>query len=328
MPLGSTGGHEHQGTARDVIQHDGSSSLLRFRNQDTPLQGAPVLLVPSLINRWYVLDLYPGGSVAAALVEAGLDTFCLDWGIAKDEDRYLSWDEVIERLARAMRTVRRQTGSQQVVLIGYCMGATLAAIQAAREPHRCAALVNLAGPIDFGHAGLLGHLVDPRWFDAEAISAAGNVHPNQMQSGFTALRPTQQLSKMVRWLDKLGDPAALERAAALDRWASDNIPFPAAAYERYIGALYQANELFRGVHHVAGQRVDLATIDCPILTVVAERDTICPPPAAEALAALSSSKDCELLSLAGGHVGAVVGSRAAKQLYPRLCKWIVDKACT
>ena len=36
--------------------------------------------------------------------------------------------------------------------------------------------------------------------------------------------------------------------------------------------------------------------------------------------ASSSVKD--VMSIAGGHVGAVVGSRAAKELYPRLRTWL------
>ena len=116
---------------------------------------------------------------------------------------------MLARLARACRTVRRVSGASRLGLLGYCMGGTLGAIQAALEPERCAALVNLAGPIDFSEAGMLGKMVERRWFDADAIAAAGNVSPLQMQSGFVALRPTTELGKLVRWLDRAHDPGAL-----------------------------------------------------------------------------------------------------------------------
>src|SRR5690606_39405828 len=45
----------------------------------------PVLLVPSLINRHYVMDLLPGKSMAEDLVASGHDVFCLDWGTPGDE---------------------------------------------------------------------------------------------------------------------------------------------------------------------------------------------------------------------------------------------------
>ncbi|MBI4705777.1 MAG: alpha/beta fold hydrolase [Deltaproteobacteria bacterium] len=312
-------------TARDVVFRDGSASLLRFRGPAAAGSGAPapLLLVPSLINRWYVLDLAPGASVVAALLEAGIDTYCLDWGVPGDEDRYLGWDEVIERLCRCARAAQRHAGAERIALLGYCMGGTLCAIGAALDPGRICALVNLAGPIDFAHAGILGHLVDARWFDPEAMSCAGNISAWQMQSGFMAMRPTLQLAKLVGLCDRLGDDEARARFLTVESWANDNVPFPAAAYVRYIRDLYQRNELVAGEHRIRSRRVDLAAVDCPVLTVVTERDEICPPPCATALNRLVGSTDTDILCVPGGHVGAGVGSRAARELYPRLVGWLV-----
>jgi polyhydroxyalkanoate synthase len=308
-------------TPRDTLLSDGTASLLRFRGGDGP----PVLLVPSLINRWFVLDLHRGASVAEAMIDAGIDTWCLDWGVPEDEDRHLTWGDLVARLARMVRAVRRATQARSIGLVGYCVGGTLAAIHAALEPSSVSALVNLAGPIDFARGGLLTHFVDKRWFDADALAAAGNISPHQMQSGFIALRPTGTVSKLVGYLDKAHDAEAMARATALEQWASDNIAFPAAAYAQYIRDLYQDNLLARGEHHVAGRRVDLGAIRCPLLTVTTSRDTICPPDAANALDALVGSTDTERLSISGGHVGAVVGPRAPTTLYPALCRWLNEK---
>ena len=112
---------------------------------------------------------------------------------------------------------------------------------------------------------------------------------------------------------------------ALEQWAGDNIPFPAAAYATYIEELYQKNLLVLGKHHVGGRRVDLADIRCPVLTMAAERDTICPLPAARALNEACGSADKELVVVPGGHVGAVVGSRAPKVLYPAMRDWLTSR---
>jgi polyhydroxyalkanoate synthase len=313
---------------KDVVVRDGSATLYRFRGAKNGDAGPPVLLVPSLINRWYVLDLDEGSSVVRALTDAGLDTFVLDWGAAADEDRHLSWDDVVARVARAVRRTLRFTDQKSLGLLGYCMGGTLAAIHCALEPHTVRALVNLAGPIDFSEGGMLRHMVDPRWFDAEVIAAAGNVAPLQMQAGFTALRPTLSASKMVRWIDRGHEPHSRRRMSVLEEWADDNVAFPAAAYARYIGDLYQANELVSGEHRIAGRRVDLGDIHCPVLTIIADRDSICPPRAATALGEHASSRDTEVLSIGGGHVGAVVGSAAQKHLYPTLTTWLRDRCTT
>ncbi len=310
-------------TPKDIVHREGTARLYRFRPADSGRAeaGPPVLLVPSVINRWYVLDLRPGSSVAEALVKSGLEVYCLDWGVPEDEDRYLEWDTLFKRLGRAVRVTQELSKSRQVALLGYCMGATVAGIYAAKHPEQIAAFVNLAGPFDFSKAGFLGEMTDPRWFDPEAIAAQGNVGPAQMQSGFTALRPTGNLAKLIGYIDRWPDHEGKDAYEALETWASDNIPFPAAAYVRYIKDLYQENQLVTGKHWVQGSRVDLKKITCPVLTVAAERDNICPVGAASAFNDLVGSVSKELFVVPGGHVGAVVGSRAPKVLYPMLAQW-------
>src|SRR5205085_1419697 len=132
-------------------------------------------------------------------------------------------------------------------------------------------------------SGFLGEMTRPEYFDVAAITDAGNISAGQMQSGFWLLRPTLQISKWVTLALRAHDPEFRKSFAALEAWAGDNVAFPAAAYRTYIEDLYQGNALVKGQHHVGGVRVDLSRISCPVLTVIAEKDTICPPPAALAL---------------------------------------------
>ena len=319
-------------TPRDTLALEGGARLHHFRGPGgggwgggVGVVGKPLLLVPSMINRWYVLDLRPGASLVEALVGAGFDVWCLDWGAPAAEDRYLDWEAVVARLGRAARRVRRETGSKQLALLGYCMGGTLTAIHAAQHADETAALVTLAAPIDFQRGGQLRCMVEPRWFDPDAIADAGNVSAMQMQAGFVALRPTLDLGKLASLPDLATDARARESFLALDAWASDNIPFPADAYRRYIHDLYQENQLVAGTHRVAGRVVDLAQIRCPTLAITASRDAICPPAAATALLDHIGATDKATLEVPGGHVGAVVGSRAAREMYPALVDWLAPR---
>lgn len=312
-------------TPRDEVALEGGAKLYHFRSAtNAPRNGAskPFLLIPSLINRWYVLDLRPGASLVEALVSAGFDVWCLDWGTPEAEDRYLDWDAVLARLGRAVRRVRRETGADQIGVLGYCMGGTLTTIYVSQHASEIAALVTLAAPIDFQHGGQLRCMVDPTCFDPDAVANAGNVAPMQMQAGFVALRPTTDLGKVMALPDLLTDKKARDGFMALDAWASDNIPFPAEAYRRYIKEMYQANQLVDGTHRVAGREASLRAITCPTLVITASRDAICPPPAATALLDHISSTDKDVLEVPGGHVGAVVGGRAAKDMYPALARWL------
>jgi len=322
-------------TPKDTVFADGTARLYRFRPEPAgegatviPISApkTPVLLVPSMINRWYVLDLRKGFSLVEALVRAGFETYLLDWGAPNDEDRYLAWDDVLARLRRMFRAAQRRSGQEKLHALGYCMGATVTGIHAALEPEAFASLTNLLGPFDFAQGGSLANMTNPRWFDADAIADAGNVAPQQMQSGFVMLRPTQNLAKWVGLIDRGADPAFRESYEALEQWASDNVAFPAEAYRTYIKELYQQNLLLQGRHHVAGRRVELGRISCPVLTIAAEKDAICPPAAAVALNAACSSKVKKTLRVPGGHVGAVVGSRAATSLYPQVIQFFQEAA--
>ncbi len=323
-------------TPKDAILKIGTATLYRFRGaqpQDAagvPLRSnaTPLFLVPSMINRWFVLDLRPGASLVESLVRARpqRSVYLLDWGIAEDEDRYFSWDDVLARLRHAARAVRRDSGAQKYALLGYCMGGTLAAIHAALHPGEIAALVNLLGPIDFSKAGLLGELVDPKHFDAQAIADAGNLPAWQMQSGFSAMRPTLPIAKWIGIALRMHDPKAREAFDALEAWSQDNVPFPGAAYATYIRDLYQSNALVRGEHRVAGKRVDLGKIKAPVMSIVADRDAICPPDAATALGDFSGASVKDVLRVSGGDVGAVVGSKASKVLYPAVAAWLEEHA--
>ena len=313
-------------TERDTIFRAGTASVYRFRKSGVaPGEAKPILLVPSLINRWYVLDLRPGASLVEALVDAGFETYCIDWGIPNPEDRYMTWDDVLNRLRHCVNAVKRRTGESSLGMLGYCMGGTLAVIHAALHPDDVAAYVSLTAPIDFEEGGILRRLVDERWFDASSVAAAGNVQPQQMQSGFTALRPTGQISKWITLADRADNSDYVEAFRVLETWVNDNVPFPAEAYETYISELYQQNRLVDGEHYVDGHQVDLGDIDAPILTIAAEHDNICPPDAARALNDRCGSEDTEYVTVSGGHVGAVVGSKGPRTLYPKISEWFAEK---
>lgn len=319
-------------TPRDTVFRDGKSSVYRFRpaegqGRSTGRTHVPVLLVPSMINRWYIFDLREGASLVAGLThDAPWDTYCFDWGVTGDEDRYLTWDDVVAKLERAVRFVLRSTGASSLAFVGYSMGATLSGIHAALHPETAAALVNLAGPFDFDQAGGLRLLADRRWFNTDAITSAGNVSQAQIQSGILALSPTEPVGKWVRIAEQWHDPSARAGFAALEKWAAEDVSFPAAAYGTYVKELYQQNQLIRGEHRVRGEAVDLSRITCPVLTIAADRDVVCPRNAAIALNAVVRSNVKDVLDVPGGHVGAVVGTQAARTLYPPLKSWLTQYA--
>jgi len=311
-------------TPADVVHHENKWRLLRYRPRPAgPAYRTPVLMVPSLINRWYILDLMPGKSLVEWLVGQGHDVFMLDWGRPGPEDRYLSFDDVCDRyLGRAVRIAARSGERGQTHLLGYCMGGTLTAIHTAAHPDRVASLVQLAAPVAFHDDGLLSVWTRTRTFDVRAIvSACGIVPPQLTQGAFQMLRPTLTLTKAAYLLDRQWDDPALDGFLAMERWGNDNVSIPGEFYRRYIQELYRDDALVQGTFALSGRPVHLEAIRCPVLNVTFENDNIVPSSSAAALGDHISSTDQTHLHLAGGHVGAVVSSRAMRTLWPQLSEF-------
>src|SRR5579883_1649319 len=153
-------------TPHTVVWTENKWRLLRFSPVERRF-ARPILFVPSLINRWYVLDLGTGRSLIEWLVAQGHEVFCIDWGTPGAEDRYLTWDDIGGHyLGRAIRVAARLGGSGDVHVLGYCLGGTLvaayvASMSSATNPGKhglsapVASLTALAAPIDFDHAGIM-----------------------------------------------------------------------------------------------------------------------------------------------------------------------------
>lgn len=313
MPVGAT--------PCDVVLRDNKMRLLHYlpRPQGLAVR-TPLLLVPSLINRHYVLDLTPGKSFVEAMVQLGFDVYCIDWGTPGDEDRYLSFDEVVDHmLGRALRRACQVSGTAQAHLLGYCMGGTLAAIHAAAHPERVASLTAVAAPVAFDRAGPMSEWLRSGHFDVDALVRATGVVPWQvLQSSFQLLRPTLPLAKAVNLVDRAWNDKFLDGFLAMETWANDNVGLPGEFYRTYVRELYQEDRLQQGRFALAGRRVDLRALRCPVLVVAFTIDAIAPQECCTPLADLVGAQVVKRVLFDGSHVGGMTSAPAAKGLWPQI----------
>jgi polyhydroxyalkanoate synthase len=311
-------------TPHDVVHAENKWRLLRYKPREEGVAfETPLLLVPSLINRHYVLDLMPGKSFVEWLVARGHDVYIVDWGTPGDEDRFVTFDDICDRaIGRAVRVAARMSGVEKVHLLGYCLGGTLTAIHAAARPERIASLTTLAAPIRFKDEGLLSKWTTTPEFDVNAlVDGLGNVPWQLMQSAFHLLRPTLGLAKAVGVIDRAWDDEFLDGFFALETWGNDNVSFPGEFYRRYIDELYRNDRLVAGTFALSGSPVHIEAIECPTYVVTFEHDDIVPWQSAKELFDRAGARDKEWLHLKGGHVGAVVSRAAMKGLWPKLSDW-------
>jgi polyhydroxyalkanoate synthase len=322
-------------TPADVVHAENKWRLLRYRapsGSAAPRKATPVVIIPSLINRHYVLDLLPGRSFTEAMVQRGHDVYIVDWGTPEDEDRFLEFDEIADRyLGRAFRVATRLTAEGTRLpraphVLGYCLGGTLTAIHAAAHPESMSSLTLLAAPIGFHDEGLLSLWTRSKGFDVDAVvEGTGNVPWQLMQSAFQMLRPTMSAAKMVGAIDRAWEDEFLDTFHATETWGNDNVSFPGACYRRYIRELYQADALVKDAFTLSGRPARLASIRCPLLAVTFEHDHIVPPASAGVVMDRVSSTDKHRIHLSGGHVGAVISKKAAAGLWPAISTFWADR---
>lgn len=320
-------------TPADVVYRENKLRLLRYRPAtDAPPRGPAILLVPSLINRHYVLDLMPGKSLAAWLVAAGREVYCVDWGTPGPEDAWLDMDDIVlGLLGRALRATRRHAagradGDQPPHLLGYCMGGMFTAMLAARRPDEVGSLTALAAPIRMaGDPGLLRAWATTPGLDVDALVEADGVVPWQLlQAAFSLLRPTLQLSKAVHLMDRADREGFLDGYLAMETWANDNVGLPGAFFASYMADIYRDDRLAAGTLSLGGAPLSLASVRCPTHAVVFEDDHIAPADSCRALLELVGSEERRLLALRGSHVGGVVSTAASRTLWPKLLAFWTD----
>jgi polyhydroxyalkanoate synthase len=317
-------------TPHDLVEDGPLARLLRYRAAG-PVQPTPILIVASLINRYYVLDLLPELSVIAELCRHGFEVFVLDWkapgqdGPARGFADYLD-GAIATATATAAATTAAKAGKGadgKVGLLGYCMGGTLAAMFAARHPRSLRWLTLLGTPIDFHQSGRLAEWTQRPRFDADLLmDVYGNMPPWLMQSGFKLLNPVDTLAKLMRLHQNAEDEQVVRQFVALESWLDDNVAFPGGVYREYIRRLYQENALLRGELRVAGERLELKSLSAPLLNVVALRDHICAPPSSRALQERVGSTDKQLMEFDTGHIGLTTSRRAHAELWPRIISWM------
>lgn len=296
----------------------------RKRRQRPPL---PVLVVNSLVNKYYILDLTPGKSFVAYLAGEGIPVYMIDWGVPDAGDARLTLAHHVNHyLQRIVAAVCADAGVEQVMLIGYCMGGTLSLMYTALHPGRIAGLVLLATPVDFDNDALLNLWTRREYFDVDKlVDAFGNPPESLLQSTFMMLKPTKNITKYVDLLQHADDDDFVETFLAFDYWVNDVVSLPGETFRQFVKWCYQENQLVQGKLRLGRRVVKLEQITAPLLNVVANHDDVVPRASAEAVMELVGSRDKELLAVNGGHHGLSIGKSAVEVVWPHIEQWVKSR---
>jgi polyhydroxyalkanoate synthase len=320
-------GHPGLGTTpKHTVWRSAKAQLWRYEN-DAVRYLEPVVIVYSLITRSYMFDLLPDNSLVAHLIADGFDVFLLDWGIPDESDAANSLATYVdEHLPDAVATARELSAGADTSIIGYCLGGVLTALFVAA--HRDAGtrnLVTMATPADFHELGAVTAVFEEGRLEAsDVIGADGNVPPDMFHSGFQILKPTSRFAAYANLWQNLWNDKFVEGYQAMAQWSTDQIPFPGTAFAEIVDKLIRRNLLVTGRFPLGDRIVELGSIGCAHLNVLATQDHIVPEAAAAPLLAVLQARERDELRLEAGHVGCVAGGFAKKHTRPAISKWLAD----
>ena len=183
-------------TPGSVVLRTPVFELIQYRPATTVVRQVPLVIVPPVINKFYVMDLAPGRSMVEYLVGRGLQVFMISW--RNPDARHAKWDinTYGQAILDAMDAAARITGSEQAALAGACSGGIIAAMVAAHlaqagQQDRIAALTLMVTVLDQARAGLASAVIDERTARLAAATsrARGYLDGRSLAEVFAWLRP-------------------------------------------------------------------------------------------------------------------------------------------
>ena len=318
--------HAYQREIKDkpVLMELGTTRLIDYGAKD---KKAPIIFViPSLVNKFYILDLMPKLSFLEALVDEGYHPIVIDWDEPGEEEKEFSLDDYTsERLLPFFDYVKKENPQTPTHVLGYCMGGMMSLPLAQSRQSEIEKLILLASPWDF-HRGLEETPVKPQHMefirDPLDLLVKNNivVPVDILQSCFYALDPFLVIKKFVDFANMdMSDPKA-EKFVALEDWINDGVPLaPKVAWECFM-KWFEENTPARNEWEVLGQAVDPSQIDLDTLVIAPHKDRIVPFSSSSAI--MDHLTRGTLLTPNTGHIGAVTSTRAPELVWNPMFEWL------
>ncbi len=315
-------------TVRECVFSRGTLKLHHYKPLADSVYKVPVLIVTSLVNQPYILDLVSGQSMIEFLLRQGYDIYLIEWGRPRREHAHLTLeDHVQDRLPACVQRVLELSGEKELSIIGYCVGGLLSVLYAALHPQApIKNLVCMAAPINADGLVLLKAWMGADFNEDGLLEQYGNVPGDWMQNALRALRPFGKLAGAMSLLNSADKPEVVTSHLRMGKWETDNLPFPGGVFRQMVHDFLRGNKLVSGDWVIGGQRADPQNIHMPLLHLLAQDDHITPYESARWLMQIVGSRDKTEIVVKGGHVGLVAGRGAELRMWPALDAWLAQRS--
>jgi len=292
--------------------------LIQYKPLTDTVYERPYLMVPPCINKYYILDLQPDNSIVRYMVEQGHTVFLVSWKNPDATMSQVTWDDYVgDGVIKAIEVVKDIGDSEQINVLGFCVGGTLTAtalaVLAERKKDDVASLTLLTTLLDFSDSGILDVFIDESIVKLRESTIGGEGGNFGMMSGldlgntFSFLRPNDLVwNYVVENYLKGNSPPPFD----LLYWNGDSTNLPGPMYCWYLRHTYLQNELIKpGQLTICGEKVDLGKITVPIYIYASHDDHIVPWKSAYESTHILKGKKQFVLG-ASGHIAGVINPPA------------------
>ena len=328
-PLTFEVGKEVAITPGKVVYRNHLIELIQYTPTTDKVYPEPLLIVPSCIMKYYILDLSQSNSMVKYLVGQGYTVFIISWRNPDASDRDLGMQDYLQMgVMDALAAVKERAGAPRVHALGYCLGGTFLSIVAAamgrhtrmaqnqsaggrraedRSMERLPELASvtlLAAQTDFSEPGEMGVFIDDEQLKTlrQQMDLKGYLSGSAMAGSFQFLNMRELVFTRNTRRYLLGQE---EADFDLMSWNSDLTRLPARMHSEYLSSLFLNNALATGKYRVAGQGIALMDIHAPMLVVGTTRDHVSPWRSVYKIH-LQTDTHVTFVLAAGGHNAGIV----------------------
>ncbi len=307
-------------TPGSVVFENELFQLIQYKPLSKTQYKKPLLIVPPVINKYYILDLQPENSLVRHLLEQGHQVFMISWRNFGEAQAQVTWDQIVQDgVISALRATRAISGERQLNTLGFCIGGTqlscALAVLAARGDRDIASLSLFATFLDYLDTGPISVLVDEKMVAEHERTIGGHngkhglFRGEDMGNTFSLLRPNE-----LWWNYNVDKYLKGEKPRPFDLlfWNNDSTNMPGPMYCWYLRHTYLQNDLKSGDLDMCGVKLDLSTIDTPAYILGTQDDHIVPWRSAYASTAILSGPKRFILG-SSGHIAGVINPPAKQR---------------
>lgn len=308
-------GHEVAVTPGKVVFRNQLIELIQYEPTTDKVRPEPILIVPSWIMKYYILDLSQKNSMVKFLVDQGHTVFMISWHNPDANDRDLGLDDYRKMgIMDAIDAVQAAVPGEKIHGAGYCLGGTLLAIAAAAigrdgdDPF--ASLSFLASQIDFTEPGELQLFINDSQltFLEDMMWGQGYLDTNQMSGAFQMIGSADLIWSKIFHRYLMGEPSTMFDLMA---WNADGTRLPYRMHSQYLRSLYLNNDLTEGHFVVDGRPISVTDIHTPVFSVGTVKDHVAPWPSVYKMH-LYLDTELTFVLASGGHNAGIVSEPGHK----------------